>query len=254
MFGECNFNIDSRHDGPTDLVRSSLARYASFMDSIVEVLKKNDADGDLGESIAVFSESLREGLTNSCDSKVQWYVGIFENQELCFGEDLLNECIAIFSLWERITYFYSREPFLTFFKKIHLSHQEFRSAYYSLLESVTSVRSHYKSSISDALKNFSDSLRSNDNLELTSLSSIYDLWIDIAEAAYRDVIMTQTFSKDFGNMVNSTSGTKKAIRNYRVSICALVGSLEWQRVLDNKLLTDSEEASLQSLLVKLEGS
>jgi hypothetical protein len=50
-----------------------------------------------------------------------------------------------------------------------------------------------------------------DERELTSLREIYDYWVDCAEHAYHDIVMTDDYARDFGEMINSQSALKKKV-------------------------------------------
>ncbi len=62
-----------------------------------------------------------------------------------------------------------------------------------------------------ALKRFQKSITNNekDDIEITSLRGLYDLWIITAEQVYAEQVMTPGYSKAFGNCINSTARARK---------------------------------------------
>lgn len=63
-----------------------------------------------------------------------------------------------------------------------------------------------------ALKDFARILRDNDAADgdITNLRELYDLWIDVAEAAYRDRAMTADYAQAFGRTINANSRSRNA--------------------------------------------
>lgn len=63
-----------------------------------------------------------------------------------------------------------------------------------------------------ALKDFARILRDNDATDgdITNLRELYDLWIDVAESAYRDRAMTADYARVFGRTINANSRSRKA--------------------------------------------
>jgi len=63
-----------------------------------------------------------------------------------------------------------------------------------------------------ALKKFARTIRDNDpsDGDITSLRGLYDLWVDIAEAAYRERVMTTDYSEAFAQFVNESARCRKA--------------------------------------------
>ena len=63
-----------------------------------------------------------------------------------------------------------------------------------------------------ALKEFARILRDNDAADgdITNLRGLYDLWVDVAEAAYRDRAMTEDYAQAFGRTINANSRSRNA--------------------------------------------
>ena len=59
----------------------------------------------------------------------------------------------------------------------------------------------------DANERFWRDLGSGDD-ELTSLKEVYDYWVNCAEDAYYDIVMTDDYSRDFGEAINSQADFK----------------------------------------------
>lgn len=63
-----------------------------------------------------------------------------------------------------------------------------------------------------ALKDFARILRDNDAADgdITNLRELYDLWIDVAESAYRKRAMTDEYARTFGRVINANSRSRNA--------------------------------------------
>ena len=63
-----------------------------------------------------------------------------------------------------------------------------------------------------ALKDFARVLRDNDPADgdITNLRELYDLWIDVAESAYRERAMTDEYARTFGRVINANSRSRSA--------------------------------------------
>lgn len=63
-----------------------------------------------------------------------------------------------------------------------------------------------------ALKDFARILRDNDAADgdITNLRELYDLWIDVAESAYRKRAMTDDYARTFGRVINANSRSRNA--------------------------------------------
>lgn len=63
-----------------------------------------------------------------------------------------------------------------------------------------------------ALKDFARTLRDNDPADgdITNLRELYDLWIDVAESAYRERAMTDDYARTFGRVINANSRSRNA--------------------------------------------
>jgi hypothetical protein len=69
-----------------------------------------------------------------------------------------------------------------------------------------------------ALRRFAHFLRDASGPPVTSLRSLYDAWIGIAERAHRDVVMEAGYSRDFGAWVDAANTTRLALRRLEARV------------------------------------
>ena len=232
-------------DLKTDIVESVCASYISFMESITEVLKTSH-DDDQGVSIATYIDVIHEGFSNNSIPNDQWYAKILSGEELSLGAGALYRSSEVITSGERFLLSTS----IMSFANVRVSYNLLCLAYRDLQESVALVRAHYRKSTLDALKNFSNSLRDNNEQNLSSLRDIYNVWIDKAEEAYYQSVMTLNFSENFGDMINNTSTMQKALKAFEVSIDDMLSSREWRKLTEKKSLTARDGEQLRLLLKK----
>lgn len=232
-------------DLKTDIVESVCASYISFMESITEVLETSH-DDDQGVSIATYIDVIREGFSNNSIPNDQWYAKILSGEELSLGAGALDQSSEVITSGEQFLLSTS----IMSFANVRVSYNLLCLAYRDLQESVALVRAHYRKSTLDALKNFSNSLRDNNEQNLSSLRDIYNVWIDKAEEAYYQSVMTLNFSENFGDMINNTSTMQKALKAFESSIDDMLSSREWRKLSEKKSLTARDGEQLRLLLKK----
>ena len=71
----------------------------------------------------------------------------------------------------------------------------------------TRMQAHTASTLESASKRFWQDLGTGDE-ELTSVKAVYDYWVNCAEDAYYEIVMTDEYSSDFGEIVNSQADFK----------------------------------------------
>ena len=71
---------------------------------------------------------------------------------------------------------------------------------------------HYEHALKDGLAGFVRFLRNDEGEPVVSLAGLYDAWVDVAESAYADIVMTDEFSRDFGDYVNRVSALKHCLK------------------------------------------
>ncbi len=69
---------------------------------------------------------------------------------------------------------------------------------------------HYRAAVARALKRFAAWLRDDSPPAVTSLRALFDVWVGIADRAYREQVMQAEFSADFGAHVNAMSERRAA--------------------------------------------
>jgi len=215
------------------------------MESIIGVLKTSH-DDDQGVSIATYIDVIHESVLNSPDFNNEWYAKILSGEELSVGAGALDQSSEVITSGERFLLSTS----IMSFTNVRASYDVLYLAYRDLHESVALVREHYRKSTLDALKNFSNSLRDNNEQNLSSLRDIYNVWIDKAEEAYYQSVMTLNFSENFGDMINNTSTMQKALKAFEASIDDMLSSREWRKLTEKKSLTARDGEQLRLLLKK----
>lgn len=74
----------------------------------------------------------------------------------------------------------------------------------------TALARHYRAAIARALNRFAAWLRDDAPPAVTSLRALFDVWVGIADQAYREQVMQAEFSADFGAHVNAMSARRSA--------------------------------------------
>ena len=85
-----------------------------------------------------------------------------------------------------------------------------------------SVEAHYLHATRAALKRFAATLQDSGGAPITSVRALYDAWIDQAEAAYAERVMTATFSRDFAAWIDAGSDLRLALRALGARVSALL--------------------------------
>lgn len=100
-----------------------------------------------------------------------------------------------------------------------------------------------------ALKDFARILRDNDAADgdITNLRELYDLWIDVAESAYRKRAMTDDYARTFGRVINANSRSRNAwqtlLNDYQEAL-----NLPSRREIDSLIARQAELAARVSEL------
>ncbi len=70
------------------------------------------------------------------------------------------------------------------------------------------VAKHYQQALRSAYARFAAHLRDPQGEPIASLAGFYDSWVDIAEAAYAEIVQTPEFAADFATWINAGSRTR----------------------------------------------
>ena len=81
----------------------------------------------------------------------------------------------------------------------------------------------YQQAVEVALARFAEFLRDTSGAPITSLKSLYDAWVDIAEGAYVEEVMTDAFAADFAAWINATSAVQLKLRGWQDRIAGVTG-------------------------------
>lgn len=85
----------------------------------------------------------------------------------------------------------------------------------------TIVDEHYRLATRAALERFARYLQNDDGAPITTLRALYDAWIDQAEAAYAERVMSDAFARDFAAWVNAGSDVRLAVRGLNGRLTAM---------------------------------
>jgi hypothetical protein len=85
----------------------------------------------------------------------------------------------------------------------------------------------------NALKRFFKAVSRNDPAdgEINSLRELYDFWIDIAEKAYHEKVMTEQYAQIFGRYINASAQRRKSWQGF-IDDCQQAMNLPHRRELD----------------------
>jgi hypothetical protein len=84
------------------------------------------------------------------------------------------------------------------------------------------IDEHYRLVTRAALSRLALALEDNEGPPIRSVRALYDLWIDQAEAAYAERVMSHEFARDFAAWVNAGSALRLAIRKLGGRLTALI--------------------------------
>ena len=111
------------------------------------------------------------------------------------------------------------------------------------------IDEHYRLATRTALHAFADYLKDDGGPPITTLRALYDGWIDHAEAAYAERVMSEDFARDFAAWVNAGSEVRLAVRGVGGRLSALFdapGRDEIDALLERQQAMQRELASLRA--------
>lgn len=111
------------------------------------------------------------------------------------------------------------------------------------------IDEHYRLATRSALHAFAAYLKDDSGAPITSLRALYDSWIDHAEAAYAQRVMSEDFARDFAAWVNAGSEVRFAVRDAGGRLSALFdapGRDEIDALLERQHAMQRELASLRA--------
>jgi class III poly(R)-hydroxyalkanoic acid synthase PhaE subunit len=80
---------------------------------------------------------------------------------------------------------------------------------------------HYRLATRAALHGFANFLSADDGTPIATVRALYDAWIEQAEAAYAERVMSEAFARDFAGWVNAGSDVRLALRSLGGRLSAL---------------------------------
>lgn len=83
--------------------------------------------------------------------------------------------------------------------------QDWRKQSRAHVQATTILATHFRAILVDALSSVSTYLSNDSAAPLDSLQALFDLWIESAEEAYAKRVMTDSYSRDFGDYVNTSA-------------------------------------------------
>ncbi|MGY8845067.1 MAG: poly(R)-hydroxyalkanoic acid synthase subunit PhaE [Gammaproteobacteria bacterium] len=188
--------------------------YQAFLESMSEIVLRQGAEDDIRQSIIDFIDKLREQLpagVKDCHPS-NWYVNPIYSALLVLSESNLKELndiqLAVEAWVEKgssIPVVGPQREWQTTFLSVQHDHIQCHKAIVMLCR-------HYYSATEEALRCFSSALAvMDDNRKINTLAQLYDFWIAIAERAYNTALMAESFSRDFGNVINALSAYKTSV-------------------------------------------
>ncbi|MBT4204508.1 MAG: hypothetical protein HOK64_00085 [Proteobacteria bacterium] len=201
-------------DGAFFSIDRATLGYQAFLESMSEIILGQGAEDNIRQSIIDFIDKLREQLpagAKNCHPS-NWYVNPIYPALLFLSESNLKELhdiqLAVEAWVEKgssIPAVGPQREWQTTFLSVQHDNIQCHKAIVVLCR-------HYYSATEDALRWFSLALaETDDNKEIITLAQLYDFWIGIAERAYNTTLMTDSFSRDFGDAVNALSTYKKSV-------------------------------------------
>ncbi len=116
------------------------------------------------------------------------------------------------------------------------------------------LQRHYRRAAATALERFAAVLHAADAEALAAPRRLYDRWVDVAESAYHETVMSEAFSRDFGAWVNASATARKATAavGERLSASAdLPARAEVNRLLERQRELDQELEALRREIAEL---
>jgi len=117
------------------------------------------------------------------------------------------------------------------------------------------VASHHQQAHRVALERYARWLRQDDGAPIETLRALYDAWIEQAEAAYAESVMTEPFASDFAAWVNAGSAARsagKALRERLAQTLDLPQRAEIDALLARTRALEQAMAGLREALAALE--
>lgn len=108
----------------------------------------------------------------------------------------------------------------------------------------TTQGSHYRRAMAGAIDAFREEVLSTDDAARLPLADLHRRWTDIADRCYREVAMSEDFSRDFGNAINQTSALRQCLRDATARLGLMFGFPDPQALHD----VDARIARLEAAL------
>ena len=198
-------------DGAFFSIDRATLGYQAFLESMSEIVLGQGAEDDVGQSIIHFVDKLREQLpacAKDCHPS-NWYVNPIYPALLFLSESNLKELNHILVAVEAWVEKGSSIPTVGPQREWQSTLRSVQHDYIKCHKAINVLCRHYYSATEDALRCFSLALaETDDNRKISTLVELYDFWIAIAERAYNTTLMAESFSRDFGDVVNALSTYK----------------------------------------------
>jgi hypothetical protein len=194
-----------------DPLIEALAGYRRFVDGVMDALRA-DPTAASGAGFAAFIEKLSSQSWNDLhgDGPSPWFGIPCSLLGSGFDSPLFEQAQDGQALLDAWTTEFLEIPPLGPQREWQLTGQTLHSALLEQRSTFAKVAEHYRKSASIGLKRFAEYLRQTDGAPIESLRALYDAWIDVAEQSYRETVMTEAFSHDFGAFINASSRVRAA--------------------------------------------
>lgn len=194
-----------------DPLNEALAGYRRFVDGVMDALRA-DPTAASSAGFAAFIEILSTQGWNDLhgDGQSPWFGLPCSLIGSSFDSPLLKQLLDGQALLDTWTTELLELPPLGPQREWQRAAQMLHRALLEQRSAFAKVAEHYRKSVSIGLKRFAEYLRETDGAPIDSLRALYDAWIDVAEQAYRETAMTESFSRDFGAFINASSRVRAA--------------------------------------------
>ncbi len=129
--------------------------------------------------------------------------------------------------------------------------KELQEAFIAQRRAAGMLSERYQQAVEVALARFAAFLRDTSGEPITSLKLLYDAWVEIAENAYAELVMTDAFAADFAACINATSAVQLKLRGWQDRIAGLTdlpNRSEVDALLERQKMMTREIESLRAAL------
>ena len=197
--------------------------YAAFADSILK-FTENTNSGDLSARLAEAIEGIRDAhRIDDSDRMLRAFlaavptvpfVDLSTGRNTQFQQQFADTLLKWTSQWLELPTVGPHREWTEAFKRV-------QQAMLAQQGATQALARRYQQAVTLALGRFVVYLKDETGAPITSVKALYDAWIDIAECAYREVVMEKDFAADFAAWVNTGSDVRLNLRALFEPLAAL---------------------------------